>query len=133
LTYEFDGIRVDGVAGEQESIEPGAGRVHGERSEDDGWTREAGGGGAIAQQRIAHQLAGQERGRVAQVGVAGPRRANEADVGQPAGNRRDADVSAAADVHLAQDRWGQTRGRTGDRPGDGPGTVPGLTPCAGSG
>ena len=89
------------VAGEQQTVDRGRRDVDGERPEDDGRHGEAGGGGAVGEQRVARKFAKQERGRVGELGVSGAGRSDEADVGQPTRHRRDADVVIATDVHLA--------------------------------
>jgi len=98
-----------GVAGEQQAVDGGGPDIDGERTEhhrrrDEPRVREP-----IAKQRIARELAHQQRRGIAQIAVGGVRRLDEAHVSRPARHRRDPDVPSAAHVHFAN----HTRCQTG--------------------
>ena len=100
------GHRIDepaGVAGSQQPVDRLTRAVNGERSEHDRRRDPPRGCRALAQDRIARQLAIKQASGVAKIGICGPRGSHQADVRQPARHRRDADVPSPPDVHLSED------------------------------
>src|SRR5262249_43798571 len=107
------GHRIDeagGVAGEEESVERSAARVDGQRSEDGGRRGERGVRKAIGEQRVRGKTTSENRGRIAELRVAGARWADETDISEIPGYVRDADVAIPAHVHLT--KHGRYGGRT---------------------
>jgi hypothetical protein len=93
-----------GVARQKQAVARPAGRVHRERAEHDRRTREASVSKPIAKDRVGRQRAPKGRFGVSEICVTSAGRLDKAHVEEATRNRRDANVPAPPDVHLANGR-----------------------------